>query len=299
MKALVTGGSGFIGSNLTRALLRENYEVGLLLREGHIAWRIDEIRKDVELLNADLTDKDRVKQVVRDFNPDVIFHLATFGAYPSREKDLDLIVKTNILGTISLLNASGDIPLINTGSSSEYGIKSAPMREDDLCTPNIDYGWAKLAQTIYCQTRRIPTLRIFSAYGPWEDPNRLIPTLIKSKIDGNDLNLIDSVRDFVYIDDVIDAFLKTSRNYERARSQIINVGTGRQRSVKDLLSVLDSINPRKIPINWNFKQVQTEPSLWVADIRKAGELIGWTPRYTLEQGLEKTYKWWQAAAMQT
>lgn len=292
VKYLITGAAGFIGANLVRELANKNHEVYALIRKTN-PWKINHSLTlgIVKGGYADLTNLEDLKKCIQNIKPDFIFHTAVYGAYPGRQKDLKLMIQTNIIGTINLIEAADGIPIINTGSTSEYGIKEAPMKETDLCIPDNDYGWTKLSQTLYCQRKKIPTLRLFSAYGPWEDQNRLIPTLIKAKINGLPLNLINSIRDYIYVEDIVDAFTKASEEYDKIRGEIINIGSGKQNSVKDILSIVDNINPQRLKINWDFKAIQTEPKVWVADIEKANKLLNWKPGYTIEQGLKKTYEW--------
>lgn len=291
-KILITGGGGFVGANLVRGLANKNYEVYALIRKRD-PWRIKDLLVSgiVKGCYVDLTNLEDLKKCVQDIRPDFIFHTAVYGAYPRIQKNLELMIQTNIIGTINLIEAAEGIPIINTGSTSEYGIKADPMKETDLCLPDNDYGWSKLSQTLYCQMKKIPTLRLFSVYGPWEEPNRLIITLIKAKIKGLPLNLMNSVRDYIYMDDVVNAFIKASEEYDKIKGEIINIGSGKQSSVKDILSIIDNINTQRLKINWDFKEIQTEPKVWVANIEKANKLLNWKPDYTVEQGLKKTYEW--------
>jgi len=292
VRYLITGAAGFVGANLVRGLADKNNEVYALIRKTN-PWRINDllISGKVKGCYADLTNLEDLKKCIQSIKPDFIFHTAVYGAYPGRQKDINLMIQTNIIGTINLIEAAEEIPIINTGSTSEYGIKEAPMKETDLCLPDNDYGWSKLSQTLYCQKKKIPTLRLFSVYGPWEDPNRLIPILTKAKINNSPLSLRNSVRDYIYSEDVVDAFIKASEEYERIKGEIINIGSGKQSSVKDILLIIDNINTQRLKINWDFKAIQTEPKVWVADIEKANKLLNWKPRYTVEQGLKKTYEW--------
>jgi len=293
MKALVTGGTGFIGANLARTLIQNKHDVALLIRKESKKWRIKDILHQITLLDSDLSDLDNLHGAINGYNPDVIFHLAVYGSYPRTEKDVDLMIKTNIVGTSNLFEIAGSTPVINAGSSSEYGIMDMAMREDNLCQPDNFYGWSKLTQTLYSQVKRAVTLRIFHAYGPWEEPTRLLPHLIKSRIAGSSVQLISSVRDFIYIEDVLVAFFRAAEKFEKLKGQVINIGSGRQTSVKQILEMLDRIDPIKLDVTWDFPAVQTEPKKWCADIHKAKAVLGWTPQYDLKRGLKETYNWWR------
>lgn len=293
MRALITGGAGFVGANLVRALIKKNHEVALLLREESKPWRIKDILNHITPLYSDLTDKENLARVIKQYRPDMIYHLAVYGAYPKNQKELRLMIETNIIGSINLSEAAGDTPIINTSSNSEYGIKNTAMKEENVCQPDNYYAWSKLSQTLYFQLRRAVILRLFHAYGPWEEPTRLIPVLIKSKIKNLPVKLINSVRDYIYIDDVTEAFIRATEKHEKLKGEIINIGTGQQTSVKQLLDILDKINPSKLNISWSYEPVQTEPKDWYAHINKAKAVLGWSPQYDLEQGISETYNWWE------
>lgn len=293
MKAFITGGTGFIGSNLARKLISEGNRVGLLFRDESKTWRINDILEKVDLLKGDLTNKESLIKTVQEYKPDFIYHLGAYGTYPSFQKDIEKIISININGILNLVDSAKDIPFINIGSSSEYGEKNCPMNENDKCHPNNIYGKTKLMQTIYCKEHNIPTLRLFSVYGPWEEPTRLIPTLIKTKLNGGEIDLIKSVREYAYIEDIINGILKATEKYNSLKGEIINIGSGHQYSMEEVLRELDKIDSKKIKINWNFQAIQNEPNIWVADISKAEKLLNWKPKISLEEGLKKTYEWWR------
>ena len=132
-RVLLTGGTGFVGANLTRRLLADGHEVHLLVRPGHAKWRLDEIRNDVRLHQQQLADAAATSTVVRLARPDWIFHLAAHGAYPS-QGDVQEMVRTNVTGTVNLAQAAlaaGVAAFVHTGSSSEYGFKDHAPSETD------------------------------------------------------------------------------------------------------------------------------------------------------------------------
>jgi len=132
-RVIVTGGTGFIGANLTRRLLNEGHEIHLLVRPGYSPRRIQAIREDVHLHVIDLMDIESLRGVVRRIRPDWVFHLAASGAY-SWQTDVAQMVRTNIVGTINLVEAclqAGFETFINTGSSSEYGFKRTAPTETE------------------------------------------------------------------------------------------------------------------------------------------------------------------------
>ena len=185
-RVILTGGTGFVGANLARRLLREGHQVHLLVRPGYQAWRIEAIRGEVALHEVDLGDEDAVTRLVAQTRPDWVFHLAAHGAY-SWQTDLRQMIQTNIVSTLNLVQAcvkTGFEAFVNTGTSSEYGFKDNAPSETEGLEPNSPYAVTKASATLFCrytaQSRgvHLPTLRLYSAFGPFEQPGRLMPTLI-------------------------------------------------------------------------------------------------------------------------
>ena len=194
-----------------------------VVRPGSRPWRLGPGRRvGVPLHAVDLTDADAVRRLVAAVRPSVVLHLAAHGAYES-QSDSARILATNVLGTLHLLEAAagrGVELFVNAGSSSEYGFKSEPMRESRPPRPEQRIRGRKAAQTHLCGlfARRSPsmaiaTLRLFSVYGPWEEPTRLIPTVIRRARAGLPLEMVapDVARDFVFVGDVLRALLDFDR----------------------------------------------------------------------------------------
>ncbi|MHB8917442.1 MAG: NAD-dependent epimerase/dehydratase family protein [Desulfocucumaceae bacterium] len=311
MKVLVTGATGFVGSCLTRRLVEMNkeergmspIEVHIFTRSKSDKWRIADLLGLVHSHQVDLRDADIVEKAVCQIRPTVIYHLATYGGF-TFQKDTSAIIESNLIGTVNLLRACERIGFdcfINTGSSSEYGIKSGPMSESDMLKPVGDYGVSKAAATLFCQSRALEkglpviTLRLFSPYGPWDDPQRLIPYVIKSLLRGESprLSTPKSVRDFIYIGDVLDIFLKVIR-VPISGGAIFNVGTGVQYSVSEVVSVItEIIGNGTRPVWGKVTSQRPEPAFWTADIGKAGAGLGWLPSRSLRAGLSKTIDWFR------
>jgi len=245
-KFLITGASGFIGSVILRKLLEQNQIVHLILRKNSKTWRINELLDKVTVHYSDLSDLKELTRIVEKIKPNVIYHLATNGAY-SYQKKADDIIKTNILGTWNLLQASENIPyelFVNTGSSSEYGFKNYAMRETDLVEPASYYAVTKCAQTLLCshiakqEKKPIVTIRPFSVYGPYEEPKRFFPTLMNALYFKKSMNLVDpeTARDQIYVDDIAEAYLKIEE-LKKNPGEYFNIGTGVQSTIKDVVDI--------------------------------------------------------------
>jgi nucleoside-diphosphate-sugar epimerase len=306
-RVIVTGATGFVGSNLARRLLRDGQEVHLLVRPGHSSWRIDDIRREVRLHEVALEDAEAVAGAVGRIRPDWIFHLAAHGAYSS-QTDLRQMIQTNLVGTINLVEAclsTGFEAFVNTGSSSEYGFKDHAPSEDESPEPNSHYAVTKAAATLFCRyTARsralhLPTLRLYSVYGPYEEPARLIPRLITHGLKGELPPLVNPAvaRDYVYVDDVTEAYLlaATARG-ELEPGAVYNVGTGVQTSLAEAVETARRVLSIKREPRWaSMPEREWDTNIWVADNRKIKDALGWQPQYSFEEGFRLTVEWLRAS----
>ncbi|MFI5283903.1 MAG: NAD-dependent epimerase/dehydratase family protein [Candidatus Dormibacterales bacterium] len=300
-RALVTGGTGFVGANLVRRLLAEGHEVGLLVRKGHDPWRLAGVSGRLQWIEASLEEPAALAAVVADFRPQWVFHLAAHGAY-SWQREPASILKTNVLGTANLLDAClgiGFDAFVNTGSSSEYGFKDHPPREDEVLEPSSTYAVAKAAATLYCaQAARahdapVATLRLYSVYGPWEEPKRFIPQLVARGLEGRlpPLASPETARDYVYVSDVCDAFLRVASGVHEPGS-VYNLGTGVQTTLRQAVEVARRVFKIAMDPHWGSMPGRGwDTTTWVADSSRIKEHFGWDPAVDLERGLRLTADW--------
>ena len=300
-RILLTGGSGFVGVNLALRLIAEGHDVHLLLRPDHKPWRLARLDRS-SFVSADLSDAGSVSTALHEIRPDWVFHLAAHGAYPS-QTSWDQMLRANVVGTANLVEASLDAGVesfVNTGSSSEYGFKDHAPREDETIEPNSDYAITKATATLYCgfmartHGARIRTLRLYSVYGPWEEPTRLIPTLIVNGLRDRLPPLANPsvARDFVYIDDVCDAYLAVAEDARADVDAVFNVGTGVQTDLETVVELARRLLGIAPEPEWGSMPDRSwDTTSWVADNRKIKEQVGWTPRHSLESGLTATIDW--------
>jgi UDP-glucose 4-epimerase len=300
-RVLLTGASGFVGANLARRLVAEGHHVHLVLRPQHASWRLAGL-EDAAVHLADLADRDSVKKAVHAIQPEWIFHLATHGAYSSQTNFSEMI-GTNLIGTVNLVEASlenGFESFVNTGSSSEYGFQDRPAAETDAVRPNSQYAVTKAAATLYCgyvartHSARVRTLRLYSVYGPWEEPARLIPTLIVCGLRNELPSLVDPsvARDFVHVDDVCDAYLAAAADTSAPADATFNVGTGVQSTVEQVVSAACRLLAIDAQPRWGSMAKRSwDTTTWVADTRRIRQVLGWAPRHSLESGLSATIAW--------
>lgn len=305
MRVLITGGTGFVGANLARRLVADGHQVHLILRAQHKAWRIKELDGQVRLWITDLADEQQAFDTVREIRPDWIFHLAAHGAYPT-QTDVREMVKTNLLSTINLLEAafaSGFDSFIHTGSSSEYGFKSSAPAETECPEPNSYYAVTKTSASMYCQhmgrsrNARIFTVRLYSVYGAYEEPTRLMPVLITKGLKGQMPPLVnpDTARDYIYVDDVTDACVRLAQCRDAEPGDIFNLGTGRQTDLRSVVETARSVLNITAEPQWGAMPARIwDTNTWVSDSRKIMAVLKWQPQFSFEQGFRAMVEWFRA-----
>jgi nucleoside-diphosphate-sugar epimerase len=190
--------------------------------------------------------------------------------------------------------------LVNTGSSSEYGFKDHAPSETDWLEPNSHYAVTKASATLFSrytgQSGRIllPTLRLYSVYGPYEEPDRLLPTVILRGLAGELPPLVqpDVARDYVHVDDVCAAYLSAASGPGREPGAVYNVGTGVQTTLRDVVEVARRLLGIVAQPVWGSLAPRSwDTSVWVADTRKIRSELGWQPRVKFEEGLRRMVEW--------
>ncbi len=290
LKIAIDGASGFVGANLVR-YFENKYRVFALSRNKD-GWRL--AGSSAEFVEFDVTNRQMVREKLSEIKPDVFVHCAVFGGYHF-ETDPQKIIDTNVTGTLNTLDACRDVSLfINTGSSSEYGIRSTPMKETDELAPNTSYAMTKaLIASLLASRRGVApksvTLRLFSAYGYYEEKHRLVPYVLYSLLTGQKAVLSNrtNVRDFIFVDDIGKAYELAIQKHEALQSgDVFNVGSGKQSTIEDVVKVTGT------DVDWQPSARQEEAKrMWQADISKIGKVLGWKPEHSLKDGLDKTKEW--------
>lgn len=301
MKALVTGAGGFVGANLVRELLSAGDEPIAVVRPGGDPWRLDDLLGALPVRGVNLAEPEAVERVVVAERPDVVFHLAAHGAY-SWQRDLDAMVAVNVRATEALLSGARavDARLVHTGSSSEYGHRSAAPSERDRLEPNSHYAVTKAAATHLCRLaattngQATVTLRLYSAYGPWEEPGRLMPTLVQAARAGSLPPLVapDTARDFIWVGDVCDALQLAARAELPEPGAVFNVSSGTQTQLRELVDVARRVFEIVEEPAWGTMPARAwDTSTWFGDPTAAQDHLGWRATTTLEEGLNRLATW--------
>ncbi|MBF0125735.1 MAG: NAD-dependent epimerase/dehydratase family protein [Magnetococcales bacterium] len=302
---LVTGGGGFLAANLCRRLLELGARVHVVVRPATgTPWRWRGMEAQPVPHYADLADGAAIQEMVGQVAPEYVFHLAATGGYQKRVIK-GPILADNVLGTCNLLTALASVDcrcLVYTAGSLELGPQNEPLTETTPLRPVSFYGAAKAAATLFVQqaTREsgqpCVILRPFSIYGPWEAPGRLIPSAIRAALTKTVLPLTPPGlrRDFIFVADVVDACLLAATT-PRACGETMHIASGIQSSNEEVVACIQKILGEPIVTAVGaYPLRQSDMHHRVVDNRKAGQLLGWQPRHTLEQGLARTIDWFRA-----
>lgn len=301
-RSLVTGAAGFIGAALARRLIARGDAVTCVGGPGSDPWRLEQLHDIAEVIEVDLRDAEAVTRVVQAARPELVFHLAAHGAY-SWQRSLERMIETNLAGTANLAEAAlgaGARVIVNAGSSSEYGLKDHAPPEHELPEPNSAYAVTKASATLlggWLARQRgaaFTTLRLYSAYGPWEEPRRLMPALVAHGLDGRLPPLADPAiaRDFVYVEDVVDAFLLAAEHARPGDGAVYNIGSARQTTLRELVEIARRVFGLEEEPAWDaFPSRDWDTDVWVADAHRAADELGWQARTPLEAGLDAFARW--------
>ena len=305
-RVLVTGAGGFIGSHVTRALLERGAEVYAMSSSvsSLMPVRLADIAPDVRIVEANVADRSAMDAMARSVRPELVAHLAAFTHVGKSFRRVDESLTTNIHGTVNLLLAlDGDYErFVYTGTSEIYGDVPTPFREDAPVNPVSPYSVSKYAGERYSLMFHqaygwpIVCLRPFNAYGPWQTPDRVIPEVILTALQGGELLTTEGsqTREFNFVADLAEGFV-AALGAPDVDGRVINLGCGQDISIRDLTGkVLDLMGN---PIEARIGALPHRPTeIWsmCSDNTRARELLGWQPRHTLDEGLQETIAWYRS-----
>ena len=302
MKALVTGGGGFIGSNLVRALLERGDDVRVLdnFSTGSRA-NLAGLESDVQLVEGDLRSYERVHAAVR--GAEVVFHQGALPSVPRSVQDPLTTTAVNVEGTLNVLLSARDEGvrrIVNASSSSVYGnTGELPRVETQGPDPISPYAVAKLAAERFCTSfsrvygMEIVSLRYFNVFGPYQDPTSqyaaVVPRFIRSIADGEPVTIYgdgEQSRDFTFVDNVVAANLLAA-DAAGVGGEILNVATGGSFTVNALAAAIGELLERQVEkIHEPAREADVLAS-W-ANIGEARRLLGFEPSVAFDEGLRRT-----------
>ncbi len=304
MRALVTGAAGFIGSYLTRVLLRERATVAVVLRPGSDAWRIREVLPSVRVIRGDLRQLAEVRSAILDFAPETVFHLAWHGVMSEHRNAIDQI-EANLEPSLELFRigvAAGCGAWVGLGSQAEYGPANCLLDEETPTRPSTTYGVVKLCVGLLTERLareagiRHAWVRVFSTYGPGDHPSWLISYLIGELLKKGQPRLTgcEQLWDYLHVADAAEALYRVS--VESCAEGVLNLGSGQAYRLRGIVEqIRDMIDPA-LPLG--FGEVPYRPDQVMhlqADISKIRRLTGWEPRIPLAEGLRQTVEWFRGA----
>lgn len=306
---LVTGAGGFIGSHLTERLVKMGAKVKAFVRYnsrndwGQIDLLSKETLKEVEVITGDLRDSDAVRQATK--GADSIFHLGALIAIPYSYIHPRESVETNILGTLNVLTAAreNDVKrVVHTSTSEVYGTAQyVPIDEKHPLQAQSPYAASKIGADMlavsYYRSFDLPVgiIRPFNTYGPRQSARAAIPTIISQVLTKKQLSLgsLHPTRDYTYIDDTVDAFIKVAEN-SKFIGETVNIGSNFEISIGDIAQKVMAATGFKKKIVTDPARIRPELSeverLW-CDNAKARKLLGWKPKVGFDEGLKKTIAW--------
>jgi len=302
---VVFGAGGFIGSNLFRQITQIRNDVFAVTSKPFIPWRLDDINPNF-VLHCDITRKNHVERLFLERPFRTIFTFAAYGAY-SKQTDVELIYKTNFLGLLNLVEVASQYSIkafIHAGTSSEYGLNCAAPAEEDVLQPNSHYAVSKVGAAhlikYYGILKEMPVvnLRYYSVYGPYEEPDRLVPQLIEKGIKGTFPPLVqpDISRDFIFVDDAnYAALLAANADFSSIRGESFNIASDKKTTIREITSLIRKIFKITAEPRWGkMPNRRWDLADWYGDSTKAKKILRWKNETSLKEGLMKTRDWQRA-----
>ena len=308
-KVLITGADGFIGSHLTERLIAQGARVrAFVMYNSFNTWGwIDTFspkdKEAAEIVCGDIRETDLLKQTLKDI--DIVFHLAALIAIPYSYASPSSYIKTNVEGTLNLLQTSMDYgvqKIIHTSTSEVYGTAQyVPIDEKHPLQGQSPYSASKIgadmvAESFY-RSFNLPVsiVRPFNTYGPRQSARAIIPTLILQMLKGQTIRVgsLHPIRDFTYVADTVEGFIKAAES-EGTEGEVINLGSNQGISIGELTNTLSQIVGKEVTIECEEERVRpahSEVNRLLCNNQKAKELIGWQPSVNLKEGLAKTVNW--------
>src|SRR3989338_8561175 len=310
---LVTGGAGFIGSNIVEELVKRGEKVRVL--DNFITGKMENLKSfldKIELIEGDIRDREVLKKALNGI--DFVLHQAALRSVPKSVENPFLTNDINVFGTLNLLMAAKEAKvkrLVYASSSSAYGdAKRFPQKETDLPVPISPYAVSKLAGENYCvvfaKTFGLETvsLRYFNVFGPRQHPESqyaaVIPKFMQSALRGQPLEVHwdgKQSRDFTYIDNVVQANLLAA-SASGVSAEAFNIASGKSISLLHVIAALEKSAGRRLERRHTPPRSGDVRKTW-ADIRKAKKRLRYQPRIDFAEGLRRTWAWFQKQPLNT
>ncbi|GAQ95131.1 dTDP-glucose 4,6-dehydratase [Thermodesulfovibrio aggregans] len=307
MKLLVTGGAGFIGSEFVRQAVKKGYNVTVLdkLTYAGDLKRVEEVREKIKFYKVDICNRKHVEEIFSTEKPEIVAHFAAETHVDRSILNPQAFLKTNIEGTHNLLELSKKYNIskfINIITDEVYGeIREGKFTESSPLIPNSPYSVSKAAQDMlgraYFRTYGLPviTVRPSNNYGPWQYPEKLIPVVIIKALNDEPVPVYgdgSNVREWLYVEDCAEAVLEIVE--KGAVGEIYNVGSGIERKNIEVVKAILSLLCKPESLIQFIKDRPGHDYRYSVSTEKIESDIGWQPKTSFEDGLERTVSWYVA-----
>jgi UDP-glucose 4-epimerase len=298
---IVLGGGGFLGINLCRQLVKNGYRVRAFGRRSPPAETLD----GVEWFQGDFSDAAALAAAIETF--DVVYHLI-HGATP-QSANLDMVgdVQKNVVSSLALLEVCRKLGVSRVVFASSGGTiygrsEQIPTPETAATEPISAYGISKLAIEKYLALNHhlhrldYKIVRVTNPYGPFQTALKnqgVIASILSHSFRNEEIEIWGDgsvVRDFIYVDDVVEALIAVANDQGSAR--IFNIGSGEGHSLRQLIALIEDLLGKELNIQWRPARVVDVP-ISILAIDRARDELGWAPKNTFREGLEKTIAWWR------
>jgi len=307
MQILITGGAGFIGSNLSKRLLETGHNVICIdnlndyysprIKRENLEYNLK--NKNFKFYRIDVENKEELRKVFG--NIDVVIHLAARAGVRASFKNPELYFNTNVIGTLNILDLCKEfnVKLIFGSSSSVYGKDKIPFSEKDPVEKQLSpYGTTKRIAERLCEMYfrlyglNIIILRFFTVYGPRGRPDMAPYIFVKNILEGKKIKMFgpgDSKRDYTYVDDILNGIIAaTARDF---KFEIINLGNSKPIALKDFISLIEKITGKKAKVE-KLQEQKGDMKVTYADISKAKRLLNFEPKVSVEEGMKRFIEWY-------
>ena len=309
--ALVTGAGGFIGSHLVERLVRDGYGVRAFIHYnsrndwGNLELVESSVKCEIEVVSGDIADPFSVRHAMR--NAGVVFHLSSLIAIPYSYVAPHSYVQTNVQGALNVLQAAreeGAELVVHTSTSECYGTaRYVPIDERHPLQGQSPYAASKIGADMLAESYwrsfglKVATIRPFNTFGPRQSARAVIPTIIAQALKGGPIKLgsLSPTRDMKYVDNTVDGFMAVARS-PAAAGEVVNVGSGREISIGELAKTIVRMTGSRSELVEDTKRIRpvnSEVERLLCDNARARELLGWSPRIDLEDGLHRTIEWFE------
>lgn len=304
-KILITGGSGFIPSHVTRRLVQMGAEVSVIIKYNSLIdnIRLVDIWDDIQIIEADIRNIDSLSQI-KNLKPDIVIHMAAYNHVGDSFTHVNEALKSNAIGTANVMEAYEEYELfIYTSTSEVYGYQTeVPFIESMQPAPISPYSIGKYSGELYArmkseqQKRPVVVLRPFNTFGPYQSMRAVLGELIIKCLKGKIIKTTagEQTREFNYVSNIVDGFIQAIEKRDKTIGKVINLGSGVDIKIKYLVSLIHELTESQSELQIGALSYRpTEIWRMYANTELASETLGWKPRIDFKDGLIKTINWYR------